>query len=150
MPPEDAWPSPDTLINRLQLAELYGVTVPVIRGWERRGKGPRKVAQPPRDGFSEVLYRCADVREWLEKEVAKQKALEPKLQPEIPPRHPDVLCRTELVLNRMKEAERVQAEPAPTAVDHFSGSGWRALVEGDEPFASNIVTRSRPARYWGS
>jgi hypothetical protein len=29
-------------------------------------------------------------------------------------------------------------------------SGWRALAEADEPFASNVVKRSRPARYWGS
>ena len=27
---------------------------------------------------------------------------------------------------------------------------WRALAEGDEPFASSVVKRSRPARYWGS
>jgi hypothetical protein len=29
-------------------------------------------------------------------------------------------------------------------------SGWRALAEGDEPFASNGRKRSRPARYWES
>jgi hypothetical protein len=41
---------------------------------ERRGKGPPKLAQPPRDGFSEALFRCAEARAWLEAEVAKQAA----------------------------------------------------------------------------
>jgi len=50
----------------------------------------------------------------------------------------------------MKEAERVEAEPARTVVDQSSRSGWRAVAEGDEPFASNVVARSRPGPYWGS
>jgi hypothetical protein len=29
-------------------------------------------------------------------------------------------------------------------------SGWCALSKRDEPFASNVVTRSRPGPYWGS
>jgi hypothetical protein len=30
------------------------------------------------------------------------------------------------------------------------GFGWCTLAEGDEPFVSNVITRSRPGRYWGS
>jgi hypothetical protein len=39
LPPEDAWPPADTLITRRQLAELYGVTVEVIRAWGAAGRG---------------------------------------------------------------------------------------------------------------
>jgi hypothetical protein len=49
--PEDTWPPPDTLITRRQLAELYGVTVEVIRAWECRGKEPPKVTNLKRGGF---------------------------------------------------------------------------------------------------
>src|SRR6516225_63005 len=85
LPPEDAWPPPDTLITRRQLAELYGVTVEVIRAWERRGKGPRKVTNLKRGDFSPALYRCAEVKSWLEDMVAAQDAaaaLTPLLPPE--------------------------------------------------------------------
>src|SRR6516165_4455411 len=72
LPPEDAWPPPDTLITRRQLAELYGVTVEVIRAWERRGKGPPKVTDLKRGDFSPALYRSGEARVWLEDMVAAQ------------------------------------------------------------------------------
>src|SRR6516164_7119704 len=74
LPPEDAWPPADTLITRRQLAELYGVTVEVIRAWERRGKGPPKVTKLKRGDFSPALYRCGEARVWLEDMVAVQDA----------------------------------------------------------------------------
>ena len=74
LPPEDAWPSSDTLITRRQLADLYGVTVEVIRAWERRGKGPRKETNLKRGDFSPVLYRSGEARVWLEDVVAAQDA----------------------------------------------------------------------------
>jgi hypothetical protein len=49
---------------------------------------------------------------------------------------------------RQLESQAVEDEPGER-VQNVS-SGWCALTEGDEPFASNVVTRSRPGRYWGS
>jgi hypothetical protein len=161
----ESWPPPETLLTRVQLARLLGVKRETLKAWDYRGKGPPKAAKGtfcrPGTRTEPALYRCGEVLEWLELrtrrpvEVAPGAPAQPKPTPlseteKIPSGHLDVLCRTEVVLNRMKEAERVEAEPARTVVDQSSGSGWRALAEGDEPFASNIVTRSRPARYWGS
>src|SRR6516164_10776806 len=72
LPPQDAWPPPDTLITCRQLAELYGVTVEVIRAWERREKGPPKVTSLKRGDFSPALYRCGAARAWLVDAVAAQ------------------------------------------------------------------------------
>jgi hypothetical protein len=94
VPPEDVWPQPDTLITRRQLAELYGVTVEVIRA-------------------------CRETR--------KAKALA-----------------------RVRQLESQAIEDEPRVPVQSVSSGWCALAEGDEPFASNVVTRSRPGRYWGS
>jgi hypothetical protein len=161
----ESWPTPETLLTRVQLARLLGVKRETLKAWDYRGKGPPKAAKGTfcRSGTrtEPALYRCGDVLEWLEQrarrpvEVAPGALAQPKptQHPEtakIPSGHLDVLCRTEVVLNRMKEAERVEAELAPTVVDQSSRSGWRALAEGDEPFASNAVRRSRPGRYWGS
>src|SRR5215471_14041045 len=74
LPPEDAWPPQDTLITRRQLAELYGVTVEVIRARERHGKGPPTVTNLKRGDFSPALYRCGEARVWLENMVAAQGA----------------------------------------------------------------------------
>src|SRR6516164_9579288 len=84
LPPEDAWPPPDTLITRRQLAELYGATVEVIRAWERRGKGPPKVTNLKRGDFSPALYRCGEARVWLEDMVAAQDAAAAVLTPPSP------------------------------------------------------------------
>ena len=156
----ESWPPPETLLTRVQLARLLGVKRETLKAWDYRGKGPPKAAKGtfcrPGTRTEPALYRCGDVLKWLALrtrrpvEVGAPAQPTPTPHPEIPPRHLDVLCRTEVALNRMKEAERVEAEPAPTVVDQSSRSGWRALVEGDEPFASNSVTRSRPGRYWGS
>src|SRR5262249_7050662 len=74
LPPEDGWPSQETLITRRQLAELYGVTIQGIRAWEHRGKGPPKVTNLKRGDFSRALYRCGEVKAWLEDMVAVQNA----------------------------------------------------------------------------
>src|SRR6516225_1371693 len=89
LPPEDAWPPPDTLITRRQLAELYGVTVEVIRAWERRGNGPPKVTNLKRGDFSPALYRCAEARVWLEEMVAAQDAAAAAFTPPSPAETPD-------------------------------------------------------------
>ena len=51
-----------------------------------------------------------------------------------------------LIRGRQLESQLIEDEPAgpPQRVN----SPWRALAEGDEPFASNGRKRSRPARYW--
>jgi len=151
LPPEDAWPPPDALINRRQLAELYGVTVEVIRAWERRGKGPPKVTNLKRGDFSPALYRCREAKAWLESMVDAQNAAAaftpPSSAEPLEPVIDDRAARKAKALARVRQLESrlIEDERAQNA-----GSGWRALVEGDEPFASNVVRRSRPARYWGS
>jgi hypothetical protein len=72
LPPPIAWPPPETLLSRAALAELFGVSVPTFRGWERRGKGPPRAfahGQEPR-------YHCREAREWLDREVRRQEAFE--------------------------------------------------------------------------
>jgi hypothetical protein len=151
LPPDDAWPASDTLITRRQLAELYGVTVKVIRAWERRGKGPPKFAQPPRDGFSEVLYLCADARDWLLGAIAAQNETAVVTPPS--PAEPVAPVIDHRVARKAKAIAHVQQLESQRIEDERAqnmGSDWCALAEVDEPFASNVVTRSRPARYWGS
>jgi hypothetical protein len=155
LPPEDAWPLPDTLITRRQLAELYGVTVEVIRAWERRGKGPPKVTNLKRGDFSPALYRCREARTWLEDAVAAQGAAVAAFTPPSPAEPPEPIvddCETRKVeaLARVRHLESQLIEDEPVEPGRRVSSNWRALVEGDEPFASNVVTRSRPGRYWGS
>jgi DNA-binding transcriptional MerR regulator len=147
LPPEDAWPSPDTLIARRQLAELYGVTVEVIRAWERRGKGPSKVTNLKRGDFSPALYRCREARAWLEGMVAAQNtaAFTPPSPAE--PLEPVIDDRA---ARKAKAIARVRQWSIEDQRADNVGSGWCALAEGDEPFASNVARRSRPVRYWGS
>ena len=150
-PPEDAWPPPETLINRRQLAELYGVTVEVIRGWERRGKGPPKVTNLKRGDFSPALYRCGEARAWLEDAVAAQEAAlaASPPSPAEPPVDEHAAGKAKAITRgRQPERQLIEDEPAPPM--QRMNSVWRALAEGDEPFVSNVVTRPRPGRYWGS
>jgi hypothetical protein len=152
LPPEDAWPLPDTLINRRQLAELYGVTVEVIRAWERRGKGPPKVTNLKRGDFSPALYRCRGARVWLENMVAAQDAAAAALIPSSPaePLEPVIDDRAlkAKAPARIRQVERQAVEDEPVAPEQRVSSHWCALAEGDEPFVSNVVKRSRQARYW--
>ena len=155
LPPEDAWPPADTLIIRRQLAELYGVTVEVIRAWERRGKGPPKVTNLKRGDFSPALYRCGEARAWLEDMIAVQDAAVAAFTPPSPsePSEPvidDRAARKAKAPARVRQLESQAVEDEPGERVQNVSSGWCALVEGDEPFASNVVTRSRPGRYWGS
>ena len=153
-PPEDAWPPPDTLITRRQLAELYGVTVDVIRAWERRGKGPPKVTNLKRGDFSQALYRCGEARVCLEDMVAVQDAAVgafTRLSPAEPldPVVDERALKAETPA-RVRQLESQLADDERVVAERRVGSHWCALAEGDEPFASNVVTRSRPGRYWGS
>ena len=125
----ESWPPPETLLTRVQLARLLGVKRETLKAWDYRGKGPPKVAKGTfcRSGTrtEPALYRCRDVLEWLELRTRRPVEVAAGAPPQPPPtQHPetakipsghlDVLCRTEIALNRMKEAERVEAEPAPT------------------------------------
>jgi hypothetical protein len=154
LPPEDAWPQPDTLITRRQLAELYGVTVEVIRAWERRGKGPPKVTNLKRGDFSPALYRCGEARVWLEDMGAAQDAavaFTPPSPAELPePIADDREIRRAKAPVRIRQLESQAVEDEAVEPGRRVSSNWGALAEGDEPFASNVVTRSHPARYWGS
>ena len=155
LPPQDAWPPPDTLITCRQLAELYGVTVEVIRAWERRGKGPPKVTNLKRGDFSPALYRCGEVRAWLENAVAAQDEAAAVFAPPSPaePLEPIVDdCQTHKVKApaRVRQLESQLIEDEPVVTGRRVSAGRCGLAEGDEPFASNVVTRSRPGRYWGS
>jgi len=155
LPPEDAWPLPDTLITRRQLAELYGVTVEVIRAWERRGKGPPKVTNLKRGDFSPALYRCGEAKAWLEDAVAEQDAAvaaftPPSVTEPLEPVVNDCADLKAKVLAGIGQLESQAIEDEPIVPAHRVSSHWCTLAEGDEPFASNVVRRSRPARYWGS
>ena len=68
-------------VTRRQLAELYGVTVEVIRAWERRGKEPPKVTNLKRGGIFRRLYTGAGKLR-LEDMVARRTLLHSL------PRHP--------------------------------------------------------------
>ena len=138
LPPPDAWPSPEVLLARAALAELYGVSVRVIRGWERRGKGPPRAfahGQEPR-------YLCREAREWLEWESRRQEAFErvsrclatlieepeePPVEPVQPP--PQPVERPEV---RATEPGR-PAQPV-----------WEAVDDDIDPFAA--AGRSAPRR----
>jgi hypothetical protein len=155
LPPEDTWPPPDTLITRRQLAELYGVTVEVIRAWERRGSGPSKATNLKRGDFSPALYRCGEAKSWLEDMVAAQDAAVAAFTP---PSSAETLDRVvdEHAAPKAKAPDRIR-QLEGQAIEHEAGvpvqsvgSGWRALAEGDEPFTSNVVKRAHAARYWGS
>jgi hypothetical protein len=156
LPPEDAWPLPDRLITRRQLAELFGVTAEVIRAWERRGKGPPKVTNLKRGDFSPALYRCGEARAWLEDSAAAQNSAATAFIPSSPaePLEPIVDDRetrkAKAPLARVRQLESQLIENEPSAPVQKVSSGWCALAPGDEPFASNIVTRLRPGGYWGS
>src|SRR6516162_2077113 len=146
LPPEDAWPPPDTLITRRQLAELYGVTVEVIRAWERRGKGPPKVTNLKRGDFSPALYRCGEAKAWLEDMVAAQDAAVAAFTPPSPAEPLDPVvddCQTPRVRAsvRIRQLESQAVEDEAGVPVQGVGFGWRALAEGDEPFASNVVKR---------
>jgi hypothetical protein len=149
------WPPPDTLITRRQLAELYGVTVEVIRAWERRGKEPPKVTSLKRGDFSPALYRCGEARVWLEDVIAAQDAAAAAFAPLSPAEPPEPAvdehaARKANAIARVRQLESQLIEDEPVEPARRINSGWRALAEGDEPFASNAVKRSRPARYWRS
>ena len=153
LPPDDAWPPPDTLITRRQLAELYGVTVEVIRAWERRGKGPPKVTDLKRGDFSPALYRCGEARVWLEDTVAAQDAAAFTLPSPAGPVEPVVdepAASRAKPITRVRQLEGRLVEDVPADPGRRVSSNWRTLAEGDEPFVSNVVKRSRQARYWGS
>ena len=153
LPREDAWPPPEALITRRQLAELYGVTVEVIRAWERRGKGPPKVTNLKRGDFSPALYRCGEVKAWLEDMVAVQNAAAaftpPSSAEPVGPIVEDFETRKAKMPARVRQLESQAVEDEPVVTERRVSAGWCALAEGDEPFASNVVTRSRPGRYWG-
>jgi hypothetical protein len=155
LPPEDAWPPPDTLITRRQLAELYGVTVEVIRAWERRGKGPPKVTNLKRGDFSPALYRCGEAKAWLEDAVAAQDAAvaactRPSPAEPLKSVIDDCAARKAKAIARVRQLESQLIGDEPVEPRRRVSSNWRALAEGDDPFASSVVKRSRPARYWGS
>src|SRR6516164_9627816 len=136
LPPEDAWPPPDTLITRRQLAELYGVTVEVIRAWQRRGKGPPKVTNLKRGDFSPALYRCGEAKAWLEDMVAAQDAAVAAFTPPSPsePSEPvidDRAARKAKAPAPIRQLESQAVEDEPVQPGRGVGSHWCALAEGD-------------------
>jgi len=150
LPPEDAWPPSETLITRRQLAELCGVTVEVIRAWERHGKGPPKVTNLKRGDFSPALYRCREARVWLENRVAAQDAAATIFSEPLEPVVNDCAALKAKTPAPVRQLESRLIADEPVEPVRRVISNWHPLAEGDEPFASNVVRRSRPARYWGS
>lgn len=54
--------APDPLLDRRQLAEWFGVDVDTVKGWDERGRGPRRCVL----GHRTIRYRRSDVEAWLE------------------------------------------------------------------------------------
>ena len=141
LPPPAAWLPPETLLSRAAVAELFGVTVPTFRGWERRGKGPpREFAQG-----QEPRYRCQEAREWLEREVRKEEAfervsrylatlIEEPEEPLVDPGAPD-------------EQPKVRS-PEPSCP---SQPPWQVLDDDVDPFstAGRSARRRQGSGYWG-
>jgi hypothetical protein len=50
---------------------------------------------------------------------------------------------------RIRQLESKAVEDEPVEPTRRVSYHWCSLAEGDEP-VSNVVARSRPARYWGS
>ena len=71
LPPDDAWPPPEELLDRKALARLFKVPRETIRNWERAGFLPDRVPPSPghvvEKGVTYIFYRSADVREWARK-----------------------------------------------------------------------------------
>jgi hypothetical protein len=138
LPPADAWPPPEALLSRAALAELFGVSVPTFRGWERRGKGP------PR-GFAhdqEPRYLCREAREWLEREVRRQETFARVSR-----------CLTTLIeepeespveLVEPVEQREVRAPEPTRSVQPV----WQVLDDDLDPFATARSTRRRPSGYF--
>jgi DNA-binding transcriptional MerR regulator len=148
LPPEGTWPPPDTLITRRELAELYGVTVEVIRAWERRGKGPPKVTNLQRGDFSPALYRCGEAKAWLEGMVVALGAAAAFAPPS--PAEAIIDDRAARKAKAIAHVRQLEGQLIEIEGAQNLGSSWCALDEGDEAFASNAIKRSRPAGYWGS
>lgn len=137
LPPDDAWPPPDTFINRQQLAELYGVTVEVVRGWQRRGRGPPRIAAGKRGDFTAALYSVDKAKAWLidavaEQAAAKQDTAAAKSQPPLLP--------------VVEYAAAPPTEPIDTSL--LVQESWNELDDADEPFPSNERRQSSSGRYW--
>jgi hypothetical protein len=88
LPPDEAWPPPEELLDRKALARLFGVPRETIRNWERAGFLSDRMPPPPghvvEKGVTYIFYRSADVREWAQKEGRIFRIL-PPIKPNFPP-----------------------------------------------------------------
>jgi hypothetical protein len=105
------WPAPERLLRRAELAEFLGVTKEVIRGWERRGHGPPKVADGVFGRWEPVFYRAGDVREWFDRAV---RPVSPTAEPETA-LGPSIDERRAAALRRVQELLATEAEEEPVA-----------------------------------
>jgi hypothetical protein len=87
--------------------------------------------------------------------VAAQKAAAAAFIPSSPaePVEPvidDRETRTPKAITGVRQLESQLIEDEPVEPELRVGSNWRALAGADEPFASNVVRPSRPARHPGT
>ena len=148
LPPDDAWPPPEELLDRKALARLFKVPRETIRNWERAGFLPDRVPPPPghviEKGVTYIFYRSAEVREWAQKEGRLFRIL-PPIKPNFAARPPvDVDAKKPTpagTLRPKSKRPRVQkVDPrhlvvltrTETALNQ-AGSARPEFVEPDEP-----------------
>ena len=91
----------------------------------------------------------------MEDAIAAQDAVAAAFTPPSPAEPPEPAvdehaARKAKAITRVRQLESQLIESEPGELVQSMSSGWRALAEADEPFASNVRKRSRPARYWES
>jgi hypothetical protein len=137
------WPADDALMSRGALAELLGVSKDAIRGWERRGHGPPKVAAGVWGQWDPVYYRVGDVREWFDRMVRPVSApVAP--EPVEPLADPGKAERRAAALRRVQELLAAEAKEEPVTSIYYVGDD-----DDFEPFSTGQATQRRgPSGYF--
>jgi hypothetical protein len=116
LPPDDAWPPPEELLDRKALARLFKVPRETIRNWERAGFLPDRVPPPPghviEKGVTYIFYRSADVREWAQKESRIFRIL-PPIKPNFPPDRFAARPPVDVDAKKPTPAATIQLKPPP-------------------------------------
>jgi hypothetical protein len=116
LPPDDAWPPPEELLDRKALARLFGVPRETIRNWERAGFLPDRVPSPPNHviekGVTYIFYRSADVRQWAQKEGRLFRIL-PLIKPNFAAIPSEARPPVDLEVETLPPADTVQLKPTP-------------------------------------
>jgi hypothetical protein len=70
--PDEAWPPPEEMLSRKELAKLLGVQEETVNNWDRAGlMAPRALVSPEGilKGLPRVLWRVGELREWAPRQA---------------------------------------------------------------------------------